>query len=173
MTQSNREERVFWVGLAALLLVGIFLGVRAERGVRVVLSAQSGQSGGGTTVTADAEGQAMRVLLTELDAKSARIEQAPAADRDPFREPAPKLLAQTAPVPATPRPTPKPPPRVKPSLGALLYDEVNPSVQLRVGTLTSDWLHRGENFKDWTVVEIRPGAVTVSQDGDTVVLRPS
>jgi hypothetical protein len=171
MKQSNREERGFWVGLAALLLAGIFLGVRTERGVSAVLAAQSG---GGSTATGDADGPAMRTLLAELDAKSARIEQATAADRDPFREPAPKLEAQTAPSPAPPRPAPPPPPpRVPPSLGALLYDEVNPSVQLRVGTLTSDWLHRGENFKDWTVVEIRPGAVTVSQDGDTVVLRPS
>jgi hypothetical protein len=58
-------------------------------------------------------------------------------------------------------------------LRALLFDDVRPSVQLGVGGSTSDWLHRGDRFRGWQIVEINAKSVTVSTGSETVVLRSS
>lgn len=58
-----------------------------------------------------------------------------------------------------------------PELGALLYDTINPQVQLRVSGVASGWLSKGAVFNGWVVEAIQPDAVTVQKQGERVVLR--
>ncbi len=63
--------------------------------------------------------------------------------------------------------------RTPPDLRALLYDNVNPSVQLSSGATTSGWLHKGDSFLGWTVVEITATSIRISRGGESIVLTSS
>ncbi len=58
-----------------------------------------------------------------------------------------------------------------PELGALLYDTINPQVQLRISGQASGWMSEGAAFQGWVVETIRPDAVTVQRQGERIVLR--
>ena len=51
-----------------------------------------------------------------------------------------------------------------------MFDTVNPSVQLRLGDTSSGWLHKGDVFEGWTVIEIAENSITVEKKGRTVLL---
>jgi hypothetical protein len=166
MGKTTSDTRSFWTGLIALLLVGLFLAVRTERGVSMVTAARAD-----APIAKDAEAASQRALLADLDAKATRVRAAFASERDPFRDP-PVVRDETA-APAAPA-RPAPPPRTPPpGLRAVVYDQVNPSVQLSSGARTSDWLHQGDVFQGWKIEKIESKSVTVSRSGEIAVLRPS
>jgi hypothetical protein len=167
MTKPTSDARNFWIGLIALLLVGLFLAVRTERGVSMVTATRPD-----APIAKDAEAASQRALLADLDAKAARVRTAIAGERDPFRDP-PVFRSEAASADAAPA-RPAPPPRVPPpGLRAVVYDQVNPSVQLSSGARTSDWLHQGDIFQGWKIEKIESKSVTVSRNGEIAVLRPS
>jgi hypothetical protein len=63
------------------------------------------------------------------------------------------------------------PPEEAPELRALLFDAVDPSVQISVfDTLQSGWLRQGGRFMGWTVTKIERSSVTVAKAGKSVIL---
>ncbi len=139
---------------AALALTVAVLGILSWHASSAVLRA-------GRVVPARAAALAGRQadLTSTLDERMSRLTSRAGLGRDPFRPPA-------EPAPAA-RPSPAGP---APVLRALLYDEVDPSVQLAMGGSTSSWLHRGGSWRGWSVVEIGRGGATIQQAGRRVHL---
>jgi hypothetical protein len=160
MTNGARQHRSFWIGVVLLLLVGVFLGIRAGRAVHAVL-------GDGET-SVEPVAAAVGTAAAFDGVKDSLLAVAVMHERDPFRDP-PPLRAEGVVNRAAPPPVAKAPP----DLRALLYDNVNPSVQLSQGTTTSGWLHRGDSFLGWTVLEITPTSTTIARGGESVVLTSS
>jgi hypothetical protein len=151
-------SRGFWISLGLLALIGGFLAARSWGATRVVLQIQREAT---LSLAADEiQWTSHAAVITHKDSLLANV--APGR-RDPFDRP-----------PATWRPpvaTAAPEPVVRePLLRAILYDEVDPSVILSVGSATSRWLHEGENFLGWRVADIGPTAVTVTHGDRSAVL---
>jgi DNA-directed RNA polymerase specialized sigma24 family protein len=71
MGKATSDARNFWTGLIALLLVGLVLAVRTERGVSMVTATRPD-----APIAKDAEAASQRALLADLDAKAARVRAA-------------------------------------------------------------------------------------------------
>jgi hypothetical protein len=168
MAKTDREARNFWIGLIALLLVGILLGVQSERRARVLMATRPD-----APVVTDSDATSQRALIADLDVKAARVKQSFAGSRDPFGDPPAPQSDEAAATPATSRTSPPPAHTPPPALRAVVYDEVNPSVQLSDGSRTSDWLHQGDVFQGWKVNKIEAHSVTVTHGGEIAVLKPS
>lgn len=158
------QDRRFHVAAVLLMLfvVGL-LGLRSRQVMNTVLN-------DGTTATATAATSTRLVdeRLEGIADRDLRIAEArlDTERRDPFS------LSKSAPAP---RRAATPPPKVRrlvqPHLAALIYDEVSPTVQIRIGGARSEWLRAGDRFKGWRVAEIGSDSVKVSKDGRDVVLR--
>ncbi|MBM3285859.1 MAG: hypothetical protein FJY88_00690 [Candidatus Eisenbacteria bacterium] len=162
MTAATPSGRSFWVGIALLLSGVAFLAFRGGSAVTAVLDAGRGSHQKSLPVAAGVSktpaGWAQRDSLLA----AARL-----GDRDPFRPP-------TAPRGEVARDRArKPDDGDAPSIGALLFDNINPAVQIRVGGETSGWLREGEEFRGWVVDDIRPTSVKISRGAETVVLPSS
>ena len=159
MVREIREDRTFWVGYLVLLLVGVFLGLRSERTIAAVLAAHKYSVACSTPTTEQSAFDPVRLGLRD----SLLVQARPTA-RDPFHAP---------PAKPQPRREEKRPalPEI-PSLRALLYDKVNPSAKISVGSSLSGWLHEGDQFRGWTVVDITPTSVWVSKESRVYVIRP-
>jgi hypothetical protein len=154
---AGGRGRLSWLAYGMLFVLSMLLVVRAAGLVGAVLTpaaaphlptTQSGSQDPGTVVAGSDSTDGLQT-----------------GPRNPFTDP---------PAPARPRrvrraPAPAPRPEV-PSLRALLYDTVNPSVQLRTSREDSAWLHVGETFDGWTVAEITAASVTIVRDDQRVVL---
>jgi hypothetical protein len=165
MRIRNTQNSAFALVCFALLLVVLFFGLRG----RIALEA------GTYVATSSAEN-----LRNETDhwmpdtllinQKARYLQGAVMAERDPFGDP-PKKKVQPKPKESEPKSTkPVKPKAVKlypPTLRAHLFDTVNPSVKLSKGGKDSGWLHRGDEFRGWMVVEITPYGVTVSKNSKT------
>jgi hypothetical protein len=160
MVARGNRNRSEWTSVGLVLVVGIILGVLAERSAQPILSAHWNAAG----PIQDAAGSPPHAM----GGPDSLYASASALGRDPFRAPA-------APRPERQAALRDPAPKVTgpPVVRALLYDNVNPTVQIGVGGMTSGWLHTGDNFEGWTVVEINPTSVRVSRDGESVVLPSS
>jgi hypothetical protein len=160
MTNGTNGRRGFWVGFALLLLVGVFLGIRVGGAVHAVLGGRVLVSGG----PADTAG----IAALPDGAKDTLIADALMGDRDPFRDPPAVRIEGGGVAKASPAIAKEPP-----ALRALLYDNVNPSVQLSQDATISGWLHKGDSFLGWTVIEITSTSTTISRGGESVVLTSS
>jgi hypothetical protein len=146
-----------WVGrfsIALLLASLVVVGIRAHRTSALALYPDR------NAASQPGIPKETPVYLTEY-ASSGR----PMPARDPFQ-----YLETTI-----PRKQPVEPVEDKtqslPELGALLYDTINPQVQLRVSGVSSGWLSEGAVFNGWVVEAIQPDAVTVQKQGERLVLR--
>ncbi len=160
MSRKARKDVAFWTGCGAVLLFVLVLGLRCGQTVSAVLSAR-----GQPTPEAKAAGGTGTADAFEIARRDSLVAAATPGERNPFRDPPPRERAPTR-RPETPRPVSEPPP----SLRALLYDTVNPSVQLAVGNSASGWLLEGDVFKGWTVAAITPTSVTVTRGNRSLVL---
>jgi hypothetical protein len=162
MIRKNDLSRSSWATLALVAGVGVILGLVATRSVKSV-TAGFGPVGPPTGNPADCASPSV------LAARDSLLADAVVGARDPFRAPAvPQaseggtstrkegtVLAGT------------------PVMRALLYDNVNPLVQIGIGSVTSGWLHTGDQFQGWTVVEINSSSVRIARNGESVVLPSS
>jgi hypothetical protein len=89
----------------------------------------------------------------------------PTPARDPFQYPESAIPRKQPVEPVEDKTQPLP------ELGALLYDTINPQVQLRISGVSSGWLSEGAVFHGWVVEAIQRDAVTVQKQGERIVLR--
>jgi hypothetical protein len=155
--EAKRERPL---GLVLLGAVGILLAIRAQGAVHAVLETQS-QLQHATSPAPQAE-RSLVARLTEKDALLVSVSDLMDA-RNPFlfpssARPAPARVAEPAATPSAP------------SVRLLLYDHTNPIVVLSSGSQTSERLQQGDRFQGWEVVSIQPGSVTISRNGETLVL---
>jgi hypothetical protein len=161
MKHLRNGRRALRAAYGLLVLLTALLAARSERTIATVLAggpprtppatAVAERSGSGATIVAERN----RVIAT-----------ATVGERDPFRPP-----------PASARPGGASPGSIDsdptPVLRTLLYDRVRPSVQLSIGRVTSEWLHAGDVFRGWVVVEILPTSVRISRGDRSLVLTSS
>ena len=161
MTRHEGGLRSYRWTLALVTGVCIVLGVFVVRAVRVV---------SGTRWTSVEQPAGMRGSGATIEAalKDSLLASANLTERDPFRPPP----ASRRDRPSTPR-NPSTYPTETPVVRALLFDSENPTVQIGVGSQTSGWLHTGDRFQGWTVVEISPASVRIARNGESVVLPSS
>jgi len=163
MRIRNEQTRVFWFACFLLLLVAVFFGFRGHKALNagsfVAESAADNLRGESDSWMPDT------VLLNE---KVAYLQGAVAARRDPFSEP-PKVKtkpkAASTGTKTTKTEKPKAPKLRPPSLRALLYDTVHPSVKLSWDGKSSEWLHVGDKFQGWRIVDITSRTVIVEKNG--------
>jgi len=168
MKNTTVQSKAFWLVSFLLILVTVFFGLRG----RSALNAGSfvASSVADSLREGSAEWMPDTILVNQ---KSAHLAAAVMTGRNPFTG-AKKVI--TKPKPADPGPKltmpddPKPPVLNPPSLRALLYDTVHPSAKLNRDGEVSGWLHVGDEFRGWVIVEITSNAVTVKKDGQTRVL---
>jgi hypothetical protein len=163
MRQATRGARPAWLVLALGLLAVIILGWRVHAVVETVLGGARHDR-----IQADPAAAEERTVFAQVAHKDSLLAAAHAGDRDPFRDPAPQWSSLGNAWAAAP-----PKAEAAPVLGALLYVEENPCAQLRIGPESSDWLHKGEVFHGWTIIEISRDAVTIAKNNETVVLHSS
>ena len=162
MEPGNGGGRSGWATLGLLLAVGLVLGFLADRAVRTVLA---GHRGATESVAEPAGSAALRTPATE----DSLLALATPGLRDPFRAPPAPRSDRTVAAPS------QAPSQLTgtPVVRALLYDNVNPTVQIGIGSVTSGWLHAGDLFQGWTVVEISSTSVRITRNGESVVLPSS
>jgi len=158
VVRDIRNDKGFWTGYLLLLLVGVFLGLRSERTVTAVLAAQNRDIRSTSPSTGSLDIQPAR-----LEFRDSLLVHTQPKVRDPFHP----LPVKTKPRKVEPKPEL---PEI-PSLRALLYDSVNPSAQINIGSSKSGWLHEGESFRGWTVINITPQSVWISKEHRTYVIR--
>jgi len=158
VSASNGNGGAFWPVFGLLVLGVALLAIRSAQTVESVLAASRRPAAASIAPAPASMGTGLLATRDSLLAESRR------GPRDPFRPPPPP--------PRTPerrRPPAEPTP-VRPEMRALLFDKVEPSVQLRVGAAESGWLHQGDSFQGWTVVAITASSVELHSGKQTVVL---
>lgn len=162
MTRKIDPARSSWATIALVAAVGVILGLVATSSVRSV-------SAGFGKVAAQPGSPTDSASPSALAARDSLLAGARAGARDPFRAP-------TAPQSQTDGTSVRKQETAlagTPVMRALLYDNVNPLVQIGIGSVTSGWLHKGDRFQGWTVVEINSTSVRLARSGESVVLLSS
>jgi hypothetical protein len=142
-----------------LLVILILLGLRSYQVGTLMLPS------GIQPTTAAAAAQEADSTMLSLAYKDSILSTTEACDRNPFS--APRARRRTPPPVRQQDPEPEEGP---PSLAALLYDNVEPAVQLKYKSSVSTWLRKGDSFRGWVILEISPNSVTILKDGESVVL---
>ena len=156
------RDRSFWLGFALLITVGIFLGFKTQQAVSLVLGAMNRESvDNGSRSVPDG------TLLAQIADRDRMLGDTGSLQRDPFRSP------RDSGVDRNPTPQPRQETKAVPTLRALLFDNVNPSVQFSIGAQTSDWLRKGDSYQGWVVIEIGPNSVRISKEDESLVLSTS
>jgi hypothetical protein len=158
------QGRLLWMICVALAIFGALLGLRSERAVSSVLA------GPGFDILAAGTQSGGIPDLDRLAVKDSLLAAAEPSARDSFSDPPPPPRPARKATPSKPKTVvvPQPP---QPHLQALLYDHVDPAVQLRVGGKTSEWLSVGADHGGWKILEITSGSVVVTHSqGDTLTL---
>ena len=158
MTPQEQGSQTFWSGFLVLLLVGILLGIRAGNAVQAVLEFQ-----GGAPAPAKTAIPPDNTSAAAMAHRDSLIAGAHAGLRDPFHSLAAPRIYRPAP-PDTARA------QATPTLKAMFFDPASPMVKLSLGTSNSGWLHPGDTFAGWSVVEIQPKTVWISRNGNNVYL---
>ena len=162
MAIPQHDRKYYIVGIGVMLLVVLLLGTRSMRTVNAVLADK--------VPYVEQKVQHPQLIKKELRGVTARdslVETAllDASLRDPFahsvRTRAPRRTAKV------PRQAAR---LVEPLLTALIFDNVNPTVQIRVGGERSDWLRTGDRFRGWQVAEIDASSVKVKKGDREIVL---
>jgi hypothetical protein len=143
----------------ALLVILILLGLRSYQVGTLVLPSGTPQTTGAAVAQ---EADSPLLSVAHMDSILSTTES---CDRNPFS--APRGRRRPPPPPRQVDPEPE---EGTPSLAALLYDNVEPAVQLKYKTSFSSWLRKGESFRGWVILEISPNSVTILKDGEYVVL---
>jgi hypothetical protein len=162
MKEQSQGGSGFWVGCGVLLLVGIFLALRGTHAVSEILSGKHRQGADPIQLARAWKADAAAVAL-----KDSLLISALPAERDPFRNPPP---VKPTSIWKPPSKDPVKKPLEVPTVRAVLYDNVDPSIKLSIGGSTSTWLHKGDHYRGWMVVEITPTATLVAQGDESVVL---
>ena len=160
--EYGQDRRFHVVAVLLMLFVVGFLGLRSRQVMNTVLNDDPG-----TTATSTAATRLVDEHLEGIADRDERVAEArlDADRRDPFS------LSRSAPPPRRTTPPPKVQRLIQPHLAALIYDDVSPTVQIRISGVRSDWLRTGDHFKGWRVAEIGSDSVKVSKGGRDVVLR--
>jgi hypothetical protein len=156
MATDITSDKTLRMSLAFMALLVLVLGLRSQKTVTSVLTLDhASHTASVQTPTGDLD-------LVRIDERDRRIAEAKPTGRDPFlqRETKPRTVK----VPVELREV------LAPSLGALLYDNVNPSAQISIEGERSEWLRQGDEFKGWTIKSITPESVTITKGRDTIVL---
>jgi len=162
VAKTQQDRKYYAVGVGAMLLVVLLLGLRSKEAVQAVLNDRAPELTAETErpelVVAAVRGVAARdsmVAVAHLDAKLrdpfARDKKAPKSDR-PVRRP--QRVAKV----------------IRPALSALIFDEVHPTVQITIEGERSDWLGTGDKFRGWQVAEILARSVKVKKGDKEIVL---
>ncbi len=154
------SDRPAMAGIIIACLASVVLGVQAKQAEEAVLRSAPIAAPAGSPANAG------KALLAQIVGRNAALGAASVSNRDPFRDPppppAPPSRVRTVHVDSTATPTP--------SACGLIFDTQDPRVKLSAGADTSPWLRKGESFQGWLVVEISRKAITISRNGETVVL---
>jgi len=163
-------DRAFPMVVGAIILCILYFALRTERTVTEVLRIQSSGQGvssnaaaGQTAPGQRATGPARtRQLLREISERDSLIAASVPRGRDPFARPV-----------AAPRPAPAAAAaptfvEAQPALRAIVFDEVDPNVQISIDGRTSPWLRPGDVFEGWRVIRITAGSVHLYK-GDRLV----
>ncbi len=168
MKMSSGDSRAFWVLCTLLLLIGVYFGIRGrnalEKSSLVTTSSAENLRTESTSWMPDT------ILINQ---KASYLKQSTNTGRDPFADPPkakPKPKSGKSGSKSTKPKAPKPKKLHPPTLRALLYDTVNPSAKLSTKKAVSGWLHVGDEFLGWTIIEISSKTVTVSKNGKTFEL---
>ncbi|MBC8423610.1 hypothetical protein H8E07_05765 [bacterium] len=162
MAITAQDRKYYTVGIGAMLLVVLLLGLRSSQTVKSVLADKIPYE-----TTEIQQPQLVKEAVKGVSARDSLVACAllDGKLRDPF--------AQETRKPSTRR-TVKAPPRVarliEPSLAALIFDNVNPTVQITIEGERSDWLRTGDQFRGWQVAEIAAKSVKVKKGDREIVL---
>lgn len=155
--RPRRKSRNGVGSLTALLLLaaGIYLVVRSLAAADTVLSPAVGPraSSPGVGTSPAAEAKARDDALRDVGTPS----------RDPFHVP-------ERPAAATSRLDTRPRSGTPPEVRLVLFDQVDPEVQLSSEGGISGRLRVGQSFEGWTITAISQSAVVVMKDGITHTL---
>ena len=66
---------------------------------------------------------------------------------------------------------PEPAGPIFPTVRAIVYDQIHPSVRLADGEHVSGWLRQGDSFRGWTITQITAQSVRIQKDGATYQIR--
>ncbi len=154
----STQERPQWLAFAVAIAAVVVLCLRFETTIAAVLSVKSDAL---PALEAPA-----RDGLEELALRDSLIASARVDTRDPFQPPPRPPVKKKRPAPRVELPVVVP----DPTLRALLYDTVSPSIQLTLGDVTSGWLRIGETFRGWTVRDVTPTSATVTNGSRRLVL---
>jgi len=163
VTPPPQDKKVQNLGIGIMLAVVLLLGMRSLQTVNTVLSDSHPIDEPAVVhkklVGDDLKGVTQRDSLIAIATLDASV-------RDPFGpaavEPKPRKRSR-APRPVAAR-------VVEPLLAALIFDDINPTVQITVGKKRSDWLRAGDLFQGWQVAEIDARSVRVKKGDKEIVL---
>lgn len=160
MSTESREKNLTQIGIGVMLVLLAILGVRSTSTVKAVLTPLAGAA------AAPALDAPTGLDLAALGVRDSLIDSAAPGRRDPFRESYdPQPRAERSGVSREEEPQ-----RVKPSLCALLFDNVNPTTQVSIDGVRSGWLRQGDEFQGWRVAAITKDSVTVTKGDESLVL---
>jgi len=162
MALRVQRDRGFRVGFALLVTIGIFLGFKTQQAISLALGAMNRVS-----VDSGSRPLADRMVLAQIADRDRLLAATGSLERDPFRSP------RDSHVDRNPTPQRRESTGGVPVLRALLFDNVNPSVQLSIGAHTSDWLREGDSYEGWVVMEIGVDSVRISKGDQSLVLSTS
>jgi hypothetical protein len=156
------DKKHYAIGIGLMLAVVLVLGVRSKATVDAVLADKAPVEAAST--------EHKRLVNDEMSGVTYRDSLVAIAHLaedliDPFL--GDKALPQKVAAKAPPRVARL----IKPRLAALIFDDVDPTVQIRVAGERSNWLHTGDRFKGWQVAEIDSKSVKVKKGDREVVLK--
>jgi len=157
---SDRKHYI--IGIGIMLTVVLILGVHSRATVNAVLGDKVPVAATTVAHTRLVNDELRRV--TQRDQQVASAIMAEDLD-DPFLSDKPRNPPMAD---KTPRKVNR---LVKPRLAALIFDDVSPTVQIRIGGVRSDWLRTGDRFKGWQVADITASSVKVMKGDREVVLK--
>jgi hypothetical protein len=163
VNKPTSQAHVPWMAIGLLALLGIFLAVRTEHAVGLVLARRHAQQ------APPVSGSDLSARISAMAAKDSLGAAAQPGARDPFRDPPARTLA---PVFGAVAGRPLTAAELSPVARAVLFDRVDPRVQLSVGPEVSAWLRPGDAFQGWTVVRITRATITLAQ-GERQLILPS
>ncbi len=164
MSAQTPQPRVSWIAIGLLVLIGIFLAARTEHAVGLVMARRHAGSVAPLAPSSD-----LSARISAQAAKDSLLSAALAGERDPFRDAPAHRMATT---PGTAAGSSAAQGELAPVARAVLFDRVDPRVQLSVGPQVSAWLRPGDRFKGWAVVRITPATITLAQ-GEQQLTLPS
>jgi hypothetical protein len=170
MSARPEDRKSFQMAVILLAVAGLVLGLRAFGAMQGVARARARVA---TTETVPADVAADHGDASRADSLLALSP----GGTDPFLE----RRVPLEPVPAGMRPRPTAVDAqsttvhasgdTRPQLRAVIFDMNDPAIQIRVDGKDSGWLHVGDAFRDYRIVEIKPGSARIVGDEGTFTVR--